>query len=46
MINFEKEVRAALKKRSVADFIESNKKLVSKNKKIYVIGKMSSHLRL
>lgn len=39
MMNLEKEVRAALKKRSAANFKESNKKLVGKNQKIYVIGK-------
>lgn len=39
MIDFEQELKAALKKRSAAKFLESNKKLLNQDQKIYVIGK-------
>jgi len=46
MIKFEQEVRDAIEKRSAADFAEYKKRLVSENKRIYLIGRNEQSLEL
>lgn len=46
MIKFEQEVRDAIEKRSAADFAEYKKRLVSENKRIYLIGRNEQSLEI